>query len=70
MVTKELQQGRYRNLAPGFALDLTVVDPEDGRPWDFNQRDKREKGRKMQREQRPFSSLDPRCARTSRPGST
>ena len=30
-------------LKPGFALDLTVVDPDDGRPWDFDCVDKRAK---------------------------
>ncbi len=23
-------------LAPGFALDLTTNDPDDGQPWDFD----------------------------------
>ena len=34
-VTDEVRQGRYRNLAPGFALDLTVIDQDDGQPWDL-----------------------------------
>ena len=52
--TKELKRSRYRKLAPGFALDLPVVDPDDGKPWDFNVEEKREKVRRMQKEQRPI----------------
>jgi len=58
-VTKEIKQGRFRHLAPGFALDLTVIDPEDGQPWDFSRKDKREKARRMQREQRPILLIGP-----------
>ena len=53
-VTKELKKSRYRNLAPGFALDLTVVDSDDGKPWDFSVKEKRDKVRRMQKEQRPI----------------
>jgi hypothetical protein len=34
-------------LVPGLSLDLTIVDPEDGRLWDFNQKDKREKAKAL-----------------------
>ncbi len=30
-------------LASGLSLDLTELDPEDGMPWDFTKRGKREK---------------------------
>ena len=40
-ITEEIKKGRYRKLAPGFAFDLTIVDPDDGQPWDFHRRDKR-----------------------------
>ena len=30
-------------LVPGMALDLTVDDPDDGKPWDFNDPEKRHK---------------------------
>ena len=30
-------------LIPGMALDLTVDDPDDGKPWDFNVASKRQK---------------------------
>ena len=61
-ITREVKNGRYRNLAPGFALDLTVVDPEDGKPWDFCSKAKRDKARRMQREQRPILLIgSPMC---------
>ena len=33
----------------GFALDLTVVDPDDGMPWDFTSLAKPAKARKILR---------------------
>ena len=35
-VTAEIRRMKHRHLLPGFALDLTVVDPDDGMPWDFS----------------------------------
>ena len=32
---------------PGFALDLAVVDPDDGKQWDFNDSSKRSKALKL-----------------------
>ena len=45
-VTAELirSQKQFRTLLPGFALDLTVNDPEDGQPWDFSKSGKKEQG--------------------------
>ena len=61
-VTVEIRRGRYRHLMPGFALDLTVVDPEDGLPWDFSKPDKRDKARRMRRNQRPYMLIgSPEC---------
>ena len=31
------------NLLPGWSLDLMVNDPEDNKPWDFNDSAKRDK---------------------------
>jgi hypothetical protein len=31
------------DLLPGWSLDLTVNDPDDGEPWDFNMQEKRDK---------------------------
>ena len=42
-ITKEIAKGRWKHLAPGFALDLTVDDPADGMPWDFSLSGKRKK---------------------------
>ena len=39
-ITVEMKRGKYRNLALGIALDLTVNDPDDGRPWDFSVKSK------------------------------
>ena len=40
-------------LQPGFALDLAVVDPDDGGPWDFDCADKRAKALAKVREEKP-----------------
>ena len=53
-VTAELRRRPRRHLLPGFALDLTVLDPDDGQPWDFCSREKREKARAMRRKTKPF----------------
>ena len=31
-ITKEIREGKWKHLVPGFALDLTVVDSSDGLP--------------------------------------
>ena len=31
-ITEEIKNGRYRKFAPGFAFDLTTIDPDDGQP--------------------------------------
>ena len=36
-------------LVPGFALDLTTVDPDDGMPWDFDNPRNREKALRLLR---------------------
>ncbi len=46
-VTKLLSTMPDHELAPGFALDLTCIDPDDGAPWDFDVPEKREKARQM-----------------------
>ena len=40
-------------LLPGFALDVTGIDPDDGMPWDFDDPAKREKAERMLDEQQP-----------------
>ena len=36
-------------LIPGLALDLTTCDPDDGMPWDFEIKEKRDKVRCLSR---------------------
>ena len=43
----------HSNLMPGFALDISVLDPDDGLPWIFDDPSKRTKALKMLRAQRP-----------------
>jgi hypothetical protein len=53
---------KHRHLLPGFALVLTVADPDDGTPWDFSKSDKREKARQMRRRQKPYMRIgSPGC---------
>ena len=37
-----------------WALDLTTLDPEDGEPWDFDNKDKRHKALRMLDEDKPL----------------
>ena len=41
-------------LKPGFALDLTQLDTETGRPWDFSSPSMRERAWNLQDSQKPF----------------
>ena len=41
-------------LRPAWALDLTTLDPEDGKPWDFSMTDKRAKAIKMLDRDKPL----------------
>ena len=61
-VTELLRTVTDGTLAPGFAFDLTCIDPDDGQPWDFNVAAKREKARAMLRRQRPLFIIgSPMC---------
>ena len=61
-VTAEIRRQRHRHLLPGFALDLTVTDPDDGQPWDFCCMEKRDKARALRRRQKPFLLIgSPMC---------
>ena len=49
-------------LLPGYAFDITVNDPDDNEPWDFDRAEKRDKARRMIREQKPlFVVGSPMC---------
>ena len=53
-ITRMLSRLPNNALVPGMALDLTVTDPSDGCPWDFDIREKRERARALLRKQRPL----------------
>ncbi len=60
-VTELIRELRPKHLMAGFALDLTVID-EDGEPWDFTNAAKRNKARRIVREQRPYVLIgSPMC---------
>ena len=66
IVTAEIKRMKHKHLLPGFALDLTVVDPEDSEPWDFSLPHKRDKARAMRRRQRPYMLIgSPECTQFS-----
>ena len=49
-------------LEPGWSLDLTEVDPDDGEPYDFSVPEKRKKAKKMVDHDKPFCLiLSPMC---------
>jgi len=61
-VTAELQRRGRLHLLPGLALDITCVDPEDGMPWDFTVRAKREKVRRLINRDKPYVLIgSPEC---------
>jgi hypothetical protein len=61
-VTGELLRRGRRHLVPGLALDITCMDPDDGTPWDFSIKAKREKARKLLRSQKPYLLIgSPEC---------
>ena len=45
-VTQEIKNGKWKHFAPGLALDITVVDPNDGKPWGFYEGREAQKGEK------------------------
>lgn len=52
-VTAELRRCRNQQVLPGFALDLTVLDPDDGQAWDFSRKSKRDKAVRMVLREKP-----------------
>ena len=50
-------------LVPGMAFDLTQVDPDDGKPWDFNDVRKRNKAYRYVARNKPLLLIgSPMCA--------
>ena len=65
-VTDLIRKMRSRHVMPGFAFDITVVDPDDNMPWDFSLKEKRDKARQLIREQRPYLLIgSPKCTQFS-----
>ncbi len=61
-VTNMIRQSRLGHILPGFAFDITVNDPLDGKPWDSSLKDKRERARRLLREQGPYVLIgSPMC---------
>ena len=61
-VTDEIRRSRFKHVLPGFAFDLTVDDPFDGQPWDFSMAEKRERARRLLRQQKPYLLIgSPAC---------
>ncbi len=61
-ITREIRRSRGRHLMAGFAMDLTVTDPDDGLPWDFTSPAKQAKARRVLREQKPYFLIgSPEC---------
>ena len=69
-VTDMLRHMSNHNLTPGLALDLTTFDPDDGEPWDFGVKAKREKVLKMTRAQKPLFVIGSPHAQDGVHGST
>ena len=65
-VTQMIKDKKMRHVMPGFAFDITVADPEDGLPWDFSVKSKRDRARALLREQKPFMLIgSPMCTHFS-----
>ena len=61
-VTKAISTMPGCDLIPGFALDLTCVDPDDGMPWDFDVTAKRDKAMRKVRTEKPAMVIgSPMC---------
>ena len=52
-VTAEITRLKHPNFVAGLAFVITTVDPDDGEPWGFSLRSKREKARRKCAEQQP-----------------
>ena len=61
-ITREIARTRPAHLSPGLALDLTVNDPDDGKPWDFSIPAKRIKARQLLQRTKPMLLIgSPMC---------
>ena len=61
-VTAMLRGMTDHGMTPGLALDITVLDPIDGKPWDFSVKGKRQRALELIREQKPLFLIgSPMC---------
>ena len=65
-VVKHLSRFPNAQLVPGFSLDLTCLDPSDGKPWNFDLKAKRDKALHMVRTLQPLFLIgSPPCTHWS-----
>ena len=65
-VVKHLSRFPNEQLVPGFSLDLTCLDPSDGKPWNFDLKAKRDKALHMVRTLQPLFLIgSPPCTHWS-----
>ena len=56
------ETARKMGLKDGWALDLTVDDPDDGLPWNFDDESKRAKAMRLLKQDEPFMLIvSPMC---------
>ena len=56
------EMARRLGLRGGWALDLTETDPEDGKPWDLSDPNKRARAKRLVNETKPFMVIaSPMC---------
>ena len=61
-VTKLIRELKLKHMMAGFAFDLSMIDEDDGMPWDFSIPAKREKAWKRFTEQKPYVLIgSPAC---------
>ena len=62
-LTSMIGEMAKQGLGPGFALDLSCIDPDDNEPWDLSIPAKQQKALKMVREQKPLFLVGSPCCR-------
>ena len=56
-------------LLPGWSIDFTIDDPDDGKPWDFNCQEKRDKAERMVKDKKGLLIIgSPLCSASSHLG--
>ena len=56
-------------LLPGWSIDFTIDDPDDGKPWDFNCQQKRDKAERMVKDKKGLLIIgSPLCSASGQLG--